>query len=58
MKAPDMIGACTKEGVPLNPAAAAPEPGDDELGIVDEGIIRGVVGSVPGWNQTRCPTAS
>ena len=48
MKAPDMSGACTKDGAPLNPAAAAPGPGDEELGIVIGGLILEVVGIVPG----------
>ena len=58
MNAPDKIGACTKEGVPLKSAAAPPGPGPDELAIGVEDVTRDDVGMGPGWKPTKFPNES
>ena len=58
MKAPDMIGACTNEGLPLRPVPAPWDPGVDELAIGDGEVALEDDGKFPGWNPTKLPEAS
>ena len=58
MNAPDKIGDCTKDGVPLNAAATPPVLGAGELAIGVEDVTRDDVGMVPGWKPSKFPNES